>query len=174
MFYIKINGNDTKYYVDIVPFTTQHGFDAIRFVGETIPTTDKGFKLYDEFDVVISDFSDYIYFYRDNEYSVEYDEIVLPKGSDAPLKPNAFDVLSSKVNQISSQVDAITPYIESKTAYIDDTYVMFDIVKEGNILIFMIDENGQNVPFTFERIDGQIKVSFEQRNSSATVTMQIQ
>ena len=174
MSYIKINGDDTKYYVSIIPFTTQHGYDAIRFKGENIPQTDKGFKLYDEFDVVISDFSDYKYFYRDNEYSVENDEIVLPKGSNAPLEPSAIDKLNSKVNQISSQVNVITPYIENKTAYIDDTYVTFDIVKDGNISIFMVDNEGQNVPFTFEQINGQVKVLFEKRNSLATVTIQIQ
>ena len=69
---------------------------------------------------------------------------------------------------------AITPYTESKTAYIDDTEVRFNITKEGNISVFMVDGDGQNVPFTFEQVNGQIIVSFEKRDSLATVTISIQ
>lgn len=74
----------------------------------------------------------------------------------------------------NNKADAITPYTESKTAYIDDEYVTFDIAKDGNISVYMVDNDGQNVPCEFEQINGQIKVSFEKRNSLATVTISIQ
>ena len=43
--YLKINGNDTKYNVSIKPFQTTNGYSAIRFIGEDIPETDKGFSI---------------------------------------------------------------------------------------------------------------------------------
>ena len=102
MSYIKINGDDTHYIVSIMPFTTQHGYNAIRFIGEDIPETDQGFKLYDDNDNIISDFSDYKYIYRKNEYSVEHDEIVYPKGSDQPLSPSPYDNLSRRISQVAN------------------------------------------------------------------------
>lgn len=78
------------------------------------------------------------------------------------------------VNGNRKSVTDITPYTETKTAYIDDEYVTFDIAKDGNISVYMVDGDGQNVPCSFEQINGQIKVSFEKRNSLATVTISIQ
>jgi Tol biopolymer transport system component len=78
------------------------------------------------------------------------------------------------INGNRKSVSDITPYTESKTAYIDDEYVTFDIAKDGNISVYMVDGDGQNVPCEFEQINGQIKVSFEKRNSLATVTISIQ
>ena len=80
----------------------------------------------------------------------------------------------NKVDDTSYQVSEIAPYKESKTAYIDDTQVVFDNAKDGDISVFMVDGDGNNVPHTFERINGQIVVSFEKRNSLATVTISIQ
>ena len=142
MSYIKINGDDVHYNVSISPFTTQHGYSAIRFIGEDIPETDKGFKLYNDKDEVISDFSDYKYIYRQNEYSTEHDEIVYPKGSDAPLQPSAYDNLSRRISQVSSRVNAITPYTESKNAYIDETECVFEnVYKEGALTVNVVDRN---------------------------------
>lgn len=44
--YLKINGNDTKYNVSIKPFQTTNGYSAIRFIGEDVPETDKGFQYF--------------------------------------------------------------------------------------------------------------------------------
>ena len=174
MSYVIINGDETRYNVQAYPFTTQHGIRAMRFEGDEIPETDMGFKYYFDDDTLISDLSEYIYLYRPNEYSVELDEQILPKWVNEPLAPSAIDRLNSRVSQLSSQVSAITPYTESKTAYIDDTQVSFNIAKEGNISVFMVDGDGQNVPFTYEQVNGQIVVSFEKRDSLATVTISIQ
>ena len=78
------------------------------------------------------------------------------------------------INGNRKSVSDITPYTESKTAYIDDEYVTFEIAKDGNISVYMVDGDGQNVPCSFEQINGKIKVSFEKRNSLATVTISIQ
>ena len=81
----------------------------------------------------------------------------------------------SPIVRANENVDKITPYTESKTAYIDDEYVMFDIAKDGNISVYMVDGDGQNVPCMFERMaNEQIRVSFAKRDSLATVTISIQ
>lgn len=136
MSYIKINGDDVHYNVSISPFTTQHGYSAIRFIGEDIPETDKGFKLYNDKDEVISDFSDYKYIYRQNEYSTEHDEIVYPKGSDAPLQPSAYDNLSRRISKVANAVsvtanglaetnDALCEYttdIDNRVGELEDSF----------------------------------------------------
>lgn len=136
MSYIKINGDDVHYNVSISPFTTQHGYSAIRFIGEDIPETDKGFKLYNDKDEVISDFSDYKYIYRQNEYATEHDEIVYPKGSDAPLQPSAYDNLSRRISKVANAVsvtanglaetnDALCEYttdIDNRVGELEDSF----------------------------------------------------
>lgn len=99
---------------------------------------------------------------------------------------NLVNALSKKIDNNKYYTDAdingnrksvtdITPYTESKTAYIDDEYVTFDIAKDGNISVFMVDGDGHNVPCMFERMaNEQIRVSFAKRDSLATVTISIQ
>ena len=82
--------------------------------------------------------------------------------------------LDTPIVRANENVDKITPYTETKTAYIDDEYVTFDIAKDGIISVQMVDNDGQNVPCSFEQINGKVKVSFEKRNSLATVTISIQ
>lgn len=175
MSYIKINGDNTHYIVSIMPFTTQHGYNAIRFIGEDIPETDKGFKLYDDNDEVISDYSEYTNIYRQNEYSVEHDEIIYPKGSNQPLNPSPYDNLSRRINQVSSQVNAITPYTDSKNAYIDDTECVFEnINKEGALTVNVVDRNGVSIDYQVAKEDNNIIVTFEPLEEVATVSIVIQ
>ena len=175
MSYIKINGDNTHYIVSIMPFTTQHGYNAIRFIGEDIPETDKGFKLYDDNDEVISDYSEYTNIYRKNEYSVEHDEIVYPKGSNQPLNPSPYDNLSRRISQVSSQVNAITPYTDSKNAYIDDTECVFEnINKEGALTVNVVDRNGVSIDYQVAKEDNNIIVTFEPLEEVATVSIVIQ
>jgi hypothetical protein len=163
--YIKINGDDVHYNVSISPFTTQHGYDAIRFIGEDIPETDKGFKLYNDKDEVISDFSDYKYQYRPNEYSTEYDEIIYPKGSDTPLPPSAIDRVNSRVSQIDSKVNAITPYEETKKAFYGEIEKVFYNVPEGNTTIFFDNYDGE---YEVSRIENRLTVTFADRLKDMT------
>lgn len=82
--------------------------------------------------------------------------------------------LDTPIVRANESVDKITPYTETKTAYIDDEHLTFDNAKDGNVSVYMVDGDGQNVPCSFERINGKIVVSFEKRNSLATVTISIQ
>lgn len=82
--------------------------------------------------------------------------------------------VTAKVDDTANRVVQITPYTESKTVYIDDEYVIFDNVPDGNLLIFTVDSDDQNVPCTYERMGTQVRVSFEQRESLATVTIVVQ
>ena len=165
MSYIKINGDDVHYDVSISPFTTQHGYGAIRFIGEDIPETDKGFKLYNDDDEVISDFSDYKYQYRQNEYSTEHDEIVYPKGTDAPLPPSAIDRVNSRVSQVDSKVNAITPYEETKKAFYGEIEKVFYNVPEGNTTIFFDNYDGE---YKVSRIENRLTVTFTDRLKDMT------
>jgi len=165
MSYVVINGDTTHYKEDIVPFTTQHGKQAVNFVGDELPETDKGFKFYDDDGNLISDLSEYIYIYRQNAYSVEKDVIVPPKGSDAPLPPSAYDALNSKVNKVSSQVAAITPYEQTKKAYFGEIEKVFYDVPDGNTSIFFSNYDGK---YTVERIENRLTVTFPERLTDMT------
>lgn len=165
MSYIKINGDDVHYNVSISPFTTQHGYNAIRFIGEDIPETDKGFKLYNDKDEVISDFSDYKYLYRPNEYSTEHDEIIYPKGSDTPLPPSAIDRVNSRISQVDSKVNAITPYEETKKAFYGEIEKVFYNVPEGNTTIFFDNYDGE---YEVNRIENRLTIKFADRLKDMT------
>lgn len=177
MLYQKI-GNE-KYPIDkFSTFITQMGQTAVRIIGD-VPTAENGFEIVDDADNVIGDMSEFTYLYREDENVKEYtkeSEEIIPTQSfasgDIPITP--YDVLSRRISAVNSRVTQITPYEQTKTAYIDDTDVFFDIPKDGNISVFMVDGEGQNVPFEYEQINGQIKVSFEKRESLATVTISIQ
>lgn len=177
MLYIKIGEN--KYPIDkFGTFITQLGNSAVRIVGD-VPLAENGFLIVDDEDNVIGDMSEFTYLYREEDNCKEYTKVaeeIIPTQSFATgdIPDSAFDVLSRRISAVNSRVTQITPYTESKTAYIDDTDVFFDIHKDGNISVFMVDGEGQNVPFEYEQINGQIKVSFEKRESLATVTISIQ
>lgn len=187
MSYIKINGDETHYHATITPFTTQHGFRAIRFKGDDIPETDMGFVVYEDNGVILSNLSDYKYLYRPNEYSIEKDEIEYPVGSNEELTPlpNPFVSVAqmiTQVNEHANEVDAhaqemveeITPYTETKTAYIDDTEITFETDVTGVISILAVDRNGITIPTTFEREGNKIIVSFEPLQQVTNVTISIQ
>lgn len=170
MIYIEIEGE--KYPCRIETFHTQMGQQAIRVIGNA-PLA-HGFKLYSD-DTLLEDFSDYTYAYRIGEtikeYTVNEEEIIVAESysSGVPESP-----IQKQINSINNRITSITPYEETKTAYIDDTEVFFDKNKDGNVLVFMVDGDGKNVPFEYEEVNGQIRVSFEQRESLATVTILIQ
>lgn len=177
MLYQKIG--EQKYPIDkFTTFATQMGQTAVRIIGD-VPTAENGFEIVDDADNIIGDMSEFTYLYREDENVKEYTktaEEIIPTQSfasgDTPITP--YDVLSRRISAVNSRVTQITPYEQTKTAYIDDTDVFFDIPKDGNISVFMVDGEGQNVPFEYEQINGQIKVSFEKRESLATVTISIQ
>ena len=169
-----IISHDEKYPIkDFQVFKTQMGNNGIRIIGD-VPTVE-GFTIVDD-DNVIADRSEYVYLYREDanckEYTAVEEEIIPTECSymgDVPSNP-----IQRQINALNNRVNEITPYTESKTAYIDDEYVMFNIPKEGIISVQMVDGEGKNVPHLFEQINGQLKVTFEKRDTLATVTISIQ
>ena len=170
--YLKINGEDTHYDVTIMPFTSQHGKKAVKFIGDEIPSTNKGFTYYNDDDTVLSDLSDFVYEYAPNEYTAEEDIVEYPKGSDAPLPTSAIARLNSKVNRLSSQVTSITPYTETKTAYYGEKEKTFYNVPNGNTSVFFDKYNGG---YSVSRTEDRLIISFDETIIEATnVTVMVQ
>ena len=155
--YLRINGEDKNYNVTISYFKTQHGKNGVRFTGEEIPETNKGFKYYDDQGNVFADLSDYIYLYKPNQYSTEEDTIEYGTGSDAPLPSSMFDSINSRINNVNNRINEITTYTETITAYYGDKYKNFYNVPEGNISIFFTDYNGK---YLVERFSDHVRITF--------------
>jgi len=182
--YIKFNDSEETYEGSIMPFKTQHGIPAIMIgTQEEIPINESGFMVYSDNDEVLGDFSDYSNHYDGNAYSVEQDEIEYGSGV-TELPPSSPNVLSGIVNTLSlltaqtsknsSDIEDITPYVETKTAYIDDTEIVFENERQGNILISAIDSDGNSVETLNRREDDTIIVNFEPLQSITQVTLTIQ
>ena len=104
------------------------------------------------------------------------------------IPPTDIEKLNSKINYTNSRINStnknvtnvsnrvanITPYEESKTAYIGDTEVTFYKGKDGIINTTCITENGLSIPTTFEVLENNVVVRFEELEEVATVTISIQ
>ena len=165
MSYLKIKGDSTRYNVSLSPFTSQHGYRAVRFIGEKIPTTDAGFEYYNDDDVLISDLSEYIYEYRQNEYTVQEDIIELPSGSDAPLQPSAIDKVNARINKLNTQVNNITPFEETKKGYYGEIEKVFYHVPKGNTTIFFDNYTGE---YSVNRVEDRLTLKFPERLTDMT------
>ena len=163
--YLKINGEETRYNVTLNPFTSQHGYRAVRFIGDEVPSTYKGFGYYDDEDKLKVDLSDYKYEYHQNEYTVEEEHEELPSGTSTPQSPSALDRLSARVSQLSSEM----PVSVSKTAYIGDESVSFDLPKDGAVSV-----DTQGVPYFYKKGGNGIHIFFEspiEQVTEVTVTI---
>lgn len=170
--YLKINGEEKQYNVNISYFITQHGKNGVRFTGEEIPETNKGFKYYDDNDEVFADLSDYKYLYKPNQYSTEEDEIEYGKGSDAPLPSSVFDSINSRINSVNNRINDLTPYTDKLTAFYGDKYKTFYNVPEGNVSVFFTNYEGD---YSLERISDRLVISFPvaiQKETDVTITVQ--
>ena len=163
--YIKINGSDERYEANLMPFKTQHGNQGVEVLNG-MPQTDKGFKVYNDNDKVFADYSDYIYLYRENQYTTVEETIIPAQCGYSPLPPSQ---ISRQIASLNNRVSEVTPYTETKQAYIDDTEVEFDY-RDGNITAYVAD--GQ-VPCNVLVEDNKIKVSFEALEEPAKVTISI-
>lgn len=170
--YIKINGKTKKYNEILVACTTQHGYPAIKFVGDPIPETDKGFKLYEDDGTLIQDLSEYVYEYKANIYSAQQDIIEEPSGNPDPVPESAFSRLSRQVSRLGSQVAAITPTVLKQEAYIGDTECVFAGAPDGLITSAVVSD-GIGIPHEIIREDGGIRVIFEALENVAEVTISI-
>ena len=116
--YIKIIGVDERYNVSLEPFTTQHGYEAVRFVGDEVPATDKGFMAYED-DKELFDLSRYVYPYGDNEFCVAEDSIEpIEPAEYVPLQHNPIDVKLANMNR---RINQLAPYTDTKIGYFGET-----------------------------------------------------
>lgn len=170
--YAKINGSEEQYDISLSSFETQNGNVGIRVIG-SMPTTDKGFKVYDNEDKLVGDYSEFTYEYNPNEYTKVSEEKIPAVGTDASLPPSAYDILASSINKVNNKVNNITPYTESKKVYIGDTECVFDLVKNGNINAWLVTNDIQ-LPCKFEVVEDKVIVSFDELEEVGTVTISIQ
>ena len=95
------------------------------------------------------------------------------------------NALSKKIDSIKYYQDAdtqgvrqsvseVTPYTESITAYIEDTQVAFFNVPDGNLSVFVKDDNGDFPKYEVSRDADIVKVSFEPLKYITTVTISVQ
>lgn len=170
--YAKINGSDEKYNISLSSFETQNGNVGIRVIG-SMPATDKGFKVYDDEDKLVGDYSEFTYEYNPNEYTKVSEEKIPASGTDAPLPPSAYDILSRSISNVNNRVSQITPYVMTKDVYIGETSCEFDLVKNGNITAWLTTQDVQ-LACNFEVIENKIIVSFEELEEVGTVSVSIQ
>ena len=65
------------------------------------------------------------------------------------------------------------PYTATQTAYIDDTEIVFEGVKEGNLSVYVKDKDGNYPDYKVERAGERVTVYFEPLKSITTVTITI-
>ena len=177
MSYIIPNGYRRRYVVKAQQFITQHGHEAVEFVGEEVPDTYKdGFKYYDDNDHLLADYSKYEHPYKPNAYSVVRDDIDYPKpASDpTPMYSAPYDPIYDQVNELTEKVNELTPYTETKTAYIDETSITFETERQGNILIDAISRSGESVLTVNKRDGNTITVLFDPLEEVTDITLTIQ
>lgn len=170
--YLKIIGGRKKYYVTLHPFTSQHGHDAVRFVGDEVPQTDKGFMYYDDDDKEVCDLSAYVYQYRPNEYTTEEDVIVPAGPNNTPVQPSDLDLMGRRISALAGSVSAITPYTDTKKAFYGEKEKVFYGVPRGNASVFFDNYEGG---YEISRIDDKLIVSFKEMAEDVTnVSIMIQ
>jgi len=168
MSYLKINGSDEHYNVELQPFTTQHGYRGVKFVGDEIPSTDQGFKMYSDDDEVIADLSAFTHEYNPNSYSVEEDIIENPSPNNEPCAPNPLDV---RLSRMSVQINSITPYEDSKVGYYGEIEKVFYGVPNGNVSVFFDNYTGE---YSISRIEDRLTISFDRLTEQTNVTIMVQ
>ena len=180
MSYVQFDGEDTRYYGSIMPFTTQHGYNAVRILSSPIPVKNAGFKFYNDRDELIQSFSGYRYHYEGNAYSVSPDEIVPAAPANAPLGISPMAALQSAVvslaiqaNETADQVETITPYTDSKPVYIDNTEVIFDCDRHGAVNAW-IEVDGVQINCDYEVADGHIRLTFDPLEAVGTAYISVQ
>lgn len=78
-----------------------------------------------------------------------------------------------KVDSTATAVETLTPYKETKTAYLGDTEVIFTDVKNGNLSVYVTDENGNYPDFSVDRNGDTITVYFEPLEYITNITISI-
>ena len=178
--YIKFIGEDEKYRANVMPYKTQHGKQAVRIISEPLEPREVGFRFYNDSDVMLGDYIDYRYHYKDNTYTMEPDTFEPGGPGNGPIKPNMLNRLESEISRVSAvsyqtaqEVMKLEPYTDSKKAYIDDTEVIFDCDKTGAISAWLVSD-GVRTECECEVSEGKIRVFFEPLEIVSEVFIQIQ
>lgn len=97
-------------------------------------------------------------------------------------------ILCYKCHVTDGNVDMLTPCVDSriirnfdntqavtinKTAYIGDTEVIFSDVPEGNISVYVKASDGTYPSYRVERVEDVVIVSFDELETTATITISI-
>ena len=168
--YVKINGSDEHYNVKIMPFSTQHGNDGIKVVGD-MPRTESGFKLYNDDDSVYNDYSDYVYLYGKDGYTKVEETVEVGECTFEPIPPSAYSKLSRRISSVNNRVNEITPYTETKMAYYGEKEKIFYNAPTGNVSVFFDNYNGD---YSINRVENRLIISFDTLTKSTNVTISIQ
>lgn len=185
--YIKPNEDPkVRYRVTVMPTTTQHGFKAVRFIGDDVPDTYQGgFKYYDDNDDLILDLTIYNDYYSPNVYSTKVDEPEIPKPNNTPsgggTTGGVSSVLAKTVQELKAQVASMETYTETKPVFIHDTEVIFDTDKTGAIsanltvgdTVVPCDYTVESVWADNNRYTNRITVTFEELEEVGEVTLYI-
>lgn len=167
MLYIKIQ--NTKYPAEISTYPTQLGNTAIKVKSEA-PLAE-GFLIVDDEDNVISDKSDFIYLYAEDDESKTYtkvEETPIPTecfyNGDVPISP-----IERQIASLNKRVSDITPYTATQTGYYGEIEKVFYGVPQGNVTVFCDVEN------TVSRIEDRLTVKFSESLSDKTeITIMVQ
>ena len=177
MSYVQFDGEDTRYYGSIMPFTTQHGYNAVRILSSPIPAKNTGFKFYNDNDTLIQSFSAYRYHYEDNAYSVQKDEITPAAPANEPVGQSPMAsiqfAVSSLAAQTAEQIEALTPYTDEKPVYIDNTEVIFECDRRGAVTAWL-EIDGVQVNCGYEVADGRIRLFFDPLEDVGTAHISVQ
>ena len=73
----------------------------------------------------------------------------------------------------SKAIETITPYTVTKNAYIDDTEVVFTDVPDGNMSVYVKDNEGNYPLYTVERTGNIVTVHFDPLETVTTVTISV-
>ena len=175
MLYIKIG--ESKYPIKFHSFTTQFGNDAIRIISNEAPLAQNGFLIVDEDDNVISDRSEYVYLYREDDQCKEYTKIpeeIIPAENKAmgDIPESPYSKLSHRISSVDGKVNEITPFEETKKAYYGEKEKTFYDVPNGNVSIFFDNYEGDHKT---SRIGNRFIVSFPEKLEKATnITVMVQ
>ena len=167
MLYVETDG--VKYPINnFEVFKTQFGNSAIRIYGDA-PITD-GFRLYDE-DVLIGDFSEYEYLYREDDTCKEYtkvEETPIPTESYASGDTHVSSI-ERQISALNSRISDITPYKDTKYGYYGETEKVFYNVPRGVVIVICEVEN------SISRVDDRVIVKFAERLKDTTeITIMVQ
>ena len=172
--YIKSLEDDIRYNATLCPVYTQNGYKAMRFIGDSIPDTyTQGFKYYNDNGNVISDLSNYKYYYSPNVYAVSEDQIVNPKPNNTPSggsTPAGGVALAQAVAKLREQVESMETYTETKSVYIDDTECTFNVDKTGAVQA-QLTVNGVITPCQYSVNKNTITVTFDPLEEVGEVTI---